>query len=275
MATLCFDCGYQTLSVIGMDMTENDILEVANDLDYITNILKCFILRRKVKTYMYFQHKCAELNEKLKRILSIKFSAMYKMPVNIKSSPLEEKVASIVTCMTHIIQNAKSNNFNPETILVEFQMGINVPTREIATAIMTYFSMLSMSNTNSISNANSMSNTNSMSNENQDSKDVIAVVNGKKQRFPVANYKIKIKTVDPSIKKLLCLGDNLQYSTYAEKYSCSYTANKAHARDNFIKFLELTNQTNLLEDISSSKIHNLADAFVLYYVTKLMEFTFI
>lgn len=76
----------------------------------------------------------------------------------------------------------------------------------------------------------------------------------------------EVSLVGPSLKNKVCFSTDtsLNHSTFMEKYSSKYTANKNHSKANFLYWLSLNNCTNILADnlIQKKNIDDAADAFL-------------
>lgn len=76
----------------------------------------------------------------------------------------------------------------------------------------------------------------------------------------------EVVLVGPSLKNKICLStdDRLAHSTFMEKYSSKYTANKNHTKANFLHWLKLNNCSHMIADnkIKKKNIDDIADAFM-------------
>ena len=72
-----------------------------------------------------------------------------------------------------------------------------------------------------------------------------------------------IKLVGPSLKNTLYYINDPKshHSFYIQKYRNLYTANKAHTRYLFVKWIQSTNQNKLLKHINKRNYSDIADAF--------------
>ena len=76
----------------------------------------------------------------------------------------------------------------------------------------------------------------------------------------------EVVLVGPSLKNKICLSvdNSLSHSTFMEKYSSKYIANKNHAKANFLYWLALNNCSHLIAEnqIKKRNIDDIADAFM-------------
>lgn len=75
--------------------------------------------------------------------------------------------------------------------------------------------------------------------------------------------KAKLKLVGPTLKNKIDLSSDgsLSHGTFMAKYTTKYTANKNHSKENFKHYLKKTNNIELIKNIKSKNIDDVADAF--------------
>ena len=78
--------------------------------------------------------------------------------------------------------------------------------------------------------------------------------------YHFTKYNKEIKLIGPSLKNKISLGPDLYYSNFVEKYKTLYAANKNHTKANFLKFLELTGNTDKISHIKKSNVDDIADS---------------
>lgn len=72
------------------------------------------------------------------------------------------------------------------------------------------------------------------------------------------NY--EVKNILPKWKNRLCFGEGLSYEEIRAKYKKKYTANKVHSKLNFLKYIDMTGQTKMLEGVKKDNYDDLADS---------------
>lgn len=72
----------------------------------------------------------------------------------------------------------------------------------------------------------------------------------------------KIIIMNPSYKNKIYFNNNLKHSSFIQKYSNNYLANKNHTKQNFIYFLKIYNLEYVLDNIKAKNIDDLADSFM-------------
>ncbi len=68
--------------------------------------------------------------------------------------------------------------------------------------------------------------------------------------------------IRPCYKNMVSLSDSLHYSEFSAKYANSYCANKAHAKANFLFFLESFGFNKFLDSIKKKNVDDAADSFM-------------
>ena len=82
--------------------------------------------------------------------------------------------------------------------------------------------------------------------------------------FHFANQN-NIETISSTLKNKISFKspeDILLYNKFVVKYSNSYTANKSHAKENFLYYLKISNQLPILENIKKTNYTDIADSFM-------------
>lgn len=71
-----------------------------------------------------------------------------------------------------------------------------------------------------------------------------------------------IHLIGPTLKNTIHIGsgDDGIYSNFVEKYKNNYTANKAHAKYNFLKLIDLLGCANMIYDIKKKNLDDIADS---------------
>lgn len=72
----------------------------------------------------------------------------------------------------------------------------------------------------------------------------------------------EITIMNPSYKNKIYFNKDLRHSSFIQKYSNNYVANKNHTKSNFLYFLKIFNLNHVLELIKSKNIDDLADSFM-------------
>jgi len=68
--------------------------------------------------------------------------------------------------------------------------------------------------------------------------------------------------INPCYKNKIQFSDDLCYSNFAKKYAKSYSANKAHTKENFLFFINSFNQMDKIKHIKSKNLDDAADSFL-------------
>lgn len=84
-----------------------------------------------------------------------------------------------------------------------------------------------------------------------------------------------IHLIGPSLKnKIIIGGIDSKYSIFLEKYKTNYTANKAHAKYNFLKLITFLKKETLIKDIKAKNIDDIADSVLMSLAYLLSNFIF-
>lgn len=76
------------------------------------------------------------------------------------------------------------------------------------------------------------------------------------------NYIYEIIVMNPSYKNKIYFNKELKHSVFIQKYTNNYIANKNHCKANFLYFLNSFNMKDVLKNIKSKNIDDLADSFM-------------
>ena len=72
----------------------------------------------------------------------------------------------------------------------------------------------------------------------------------------------KIIIMNPSYKNKIYFNNDLKHSSFIQKYSNNYLANKNHTKSNFIYFLKTFKLDYVLDNIKAKNVDDLADSFM-------------
>ena len=72
----------------------------------------------------------------------------------------------------------------------------------------------------------------------------------------------KIVSMNSIYKNKIYFRDDLKHSNFIQKYNNNYIANKNHTKANFLYFLKSFNLENIIDNIKSKNIDDLADSFL-------------
>lgn len=72
----------------------------------------------------------------------------------------------------------------------------------------------------------------------------------------------RVYLVGPSLKNTVYFSPELKHSYYTGKYMSKYTANKNHAKANFLAWINVNNYTVMIKSIAKKNIDDIADAFM-------------
>lgn len=75
-------------------------------------------------------------------------------------------------------------------------------------------------------------------------------------------YIYEIIVMNPSYKNKIYFNKGLKHSSFIQKYTNNYIANKNHCKANFLYFLNSFNMKEVLKNIKSKNIDDLADSFM-------------
>lgn len=75
-------------------------------------------------------------------------------------------------------------------------------------------------------------------------------------------YIYEIIVMNPSYKNKIYFNKELKHSSFIQKYTNNYIANKNHCKANFLYFLNSFNMKEVLKNIKSKNIDDLADSFM-------------
>ena len=74
-----------------------------------------------------------------------------------------------------------------------------------------------------------------------------------------------ISTISPSLKNKISFtseNNSLIYNKFVTKYSSSYIANKNHAKENFLHFINKSGQEHVISNVKKSNYNDIADSFM-------------
>jgi hypothetical protein len=80
--------------------------------------------------------------------------------------------------------------------------------------------------------------------------------------YPGDEYIYEIIVMNPSYKNKIYFNKELKHSSFIQKYTNNYVANKNHCKANFLYFLNSFNMKEVLKNIKSKNIDDLADSFM-------------
>jgi hypothetical protein len=72
----------------------------------------------------------------------------------------------------------------------------------------------------------------------------------------------KLHVMGPSYKNKIYFHKDLEHHNFIQKYSNNYTANKNHAKANFLYYLNTFNLNHILTNIKKKNIDDIADSFI-------------
>lgn len=75
---------------------------------------------------------------------------------------------------------------------------------------------------------------------------------------------VDVSLVGPSLKNKVCFSqdDSLSHGAFMERYASKYTANKNHTKANFLHWLDMYDQVDVIEGIKKQNVDDIADAFM-------------
>jgi hypothetical protein len=257
MKILSFDCGYVTLSSTLMSFEINDLLEISSLIKYIddaTRVLHCKGSKLTATDYKKVCDKTIFCCNEVNRLYSIIFKPLecrlYDVSEGKKIVDLtsEERACGIRTALS--IQDTICLPSTLDYVIIEHQFSKNTNSREVQMMISYHYAHCVKIKVSPSIEEKSIQNISKGISENI--------------KYP------KIRIVDPKLKAKCCFGKGLEYDNYSSRYQQLYTANKIHAKENFIHYATISNY--ILEGISIKVLHNVADSWLLGIVFILNEF---
>jgi hypothetical protein len=77
-----------------------------------------------------------------------------------------------------------------------------------------------------------------------------------------SNYIYEIVVMNPSYKNKIYFHKELKHSSFIQKYTNNYVANKNHCKSNFLYFLKSFNLLHIIDNIKAKNIDDIADSFM-------------
>lgn len=153
----------------------------------------------------------------------------------LSETTIVERTSALYKYLCEIDQKIADLNLEPKDILflIEYQMGPNDKSRVISSQIMYHFTKFATT----------------------------------------IDSEPNIQLVGPSLKNKIIIGGlDSNYSEFLEKYSCNYTANKNHAKYNFIKLIKYLDVEHMINGIRKKNIDDIADSVLMSLAYRLKKY---
>lgn len=223
-----FDIGVTTLAVA--------ILEPYSNVNDIKNIIKDTheFIDKKDMTKIYTL--LTKLNKSINNHMNVILLDVVNLVPNTK---VKENSSVMITSRLKAYLKSLDKYIKNATILLEYQMGPNDLCRNICSQILYHYSNLD-------NNFESL-----LDKESPDPElNPLTII-------PV----IRVEIVGPSLKNKINLDPDKTHHFFLDKYSSSYTANKAHAKHNFSIWIKDSDYS--INHIPKKKIGHVADAIMM------------
>lgn len=152
--------------------------------------------------------------------------------VIIRAARLKAYLNFIDTKLENLYQKQNSENIK---ILLEYQMGPNDKSRNVCSQILYHYSKSDFNYEN-----------------------ICKIQDNNLQDNNTLKYDIEI--IGPSLKNKINLNNNKPYSYYTKKYTKLYDANKAHSKDNFLRWVNEKKIEYMIKDIKKKNLDDIADS---------------
>lgn len=212
----------------------------------------------------------------------------------LRASRLNAYLTWVDSIILDLIQSDISKNTNQSEdyitvkenykVLLEYQMGPNDKSRAVCSQILYHFSPLDYDFKNTIPlktmilrgpptlikatdgkltklNPIKLKFQNKEENENQEQYKTQDDETQKQREEQVDTLSIEI--IGPSLKNKIDLIKDKPYSTFIQKYTKSYDANKAHSKANFLHWIKVKKVEHMIKGIKKSNIDDIADSVMM------------
>lgn len=244
MIIYSFDCAIRNLGFCCLKLNDNWRAEMANlILELNTFYDNSPDSKKEFLSQAYVILK--KIDNLLSSILEIVYINVFDLipgeKINAKSQrKILQNLKYVMYCLEQQLPLA-------DVVLIEYQMNINDKSRGISRYIEDYYIPMEVDSDAKISYG-------------LKHFPLIAV------NLPELKHRCEVNIVSPSLKNAYNIDTSLEgeYSTFVEKYSKQYDANKAHSKHHFKYYLKIHNLSHIIDDCKN-KLDDLADAFMMAY----------